>query len=587
MRNIKNIIKKHLLFEVEIPKNYEREFNNVYPTWLETYPNMQIDDAKEIYMVWRKCLNNGIITEKNEVTSQFLKKFDGQLNRKKIELRELQNINLIDIKHLLIYLSELQKYTKKIDTSDEDIAKKSQEKELELTKIFSKDGALTNDSKIETSKALWYDESTAKIVSGPLRVYEIMNQEDAIRFGYYYQYITTISATKNEQSGLYNIHDRKRMPGFRPWCITQRGQDVKMYRLDENGKKFGESIGTHYGNLYGTYRNENKYYGYTFYFIIDDSKPTDHRYHISSLGVKKDGEYRFTGQYNDGDVIADWNEIVSVYPLLSEFKDKISFRDYDTKDINKTVLDIVNEREGDENEFARQTREVQLQYVELGGYLTKPKSWVMAHPDVRRNYITSTQADSVEPRFKNMEFLQEVIKKDKNALNYRLTILGYEDGIKTLVEKYLFTKEGYVVARKNIVNDKICLIKIQKTKTYGLYDFDKLLFYIADNGTEYLNMKLLPKNEIRHSTAKKSYMINFYSKTNQIDDSCMIGMYHIEEMSNPNADAYFFTMKKWKELTDAGLLTVDPETKKKMINKPDIETDIDIKEITSKGRNRF
>jgi hypothetical protein len=69
-----------------------------------------------------------------------------------------------------------------------------------------------------------------------------------------------------------------------PWCVTMRGRNVYIRRVDENGNEYGDGVQNHMENMYSSYRSGQ---GWTFYFVIDDSKPETDKYHMASIAVSK------------------------------------------------------------------------------------------------------------------------------------------------------------------------------------------------------------------------------------------------------------------------------------------------------------
>ena len=126
---------------------------------------------------------------------------------------------------------------------------------------------------------------------------------------------------------------------------------------------------THGGNLYGSYRRE----GRTFYFVIDDNRPELDRYHFGAL-QKKRREWILTSAYNDGDKVVSWDHIVGVYPQLDGEIEKFVDKPLSEDELEKgNILNVVNERPGP-NEFARQSRQRQLQYLTLDRKSTRLNS---------------------------------------------------------------------------------------------------------------------------------------------------------------------------------------------------------------------
>lgn len=563
--NIEKKVRDLLLEALE--KKYQKQFNVVYSNWKQTYSEMDVNDAEEIYKTYRSVLPN--LNMNNEVVVQFLNKHTGKFGRRKLELSDVQNIERLTINELLQLLRELNKYNKKFDANKSDLEKEESEKqrEIELEKIFSQNDVISTPEKIAQSKSMWYDESRAKISEGSVRAYEIMNQEEAIRMGYYYQFIHAQNATAAEKNK--SAPDYKKFGQTSPWCTTWRGRKVEKRRIDADGNEFGPVVGNQMENMYSFYRGNGIS---TFYFIIDESKPIDDNHHFAALQVLVNGGLKLTGQFNNQDAQISWDDLFELYPELEDHKNKLTPRANDTKESKRSIVDIINEIEGDENEFSIQDVDTQLEFINAGGIIRKPKSWKGANKTVRDVYITTIIAGNINTKLSTIELIQEVIKTSKGLLNSRLKSIGYKEGIKSLIDYVL--KDDYLPVRKNILNDNIILYKRKSTNTYYLYDIANFKWYESD-GVVYANLSTTEKNvKLYKDNNRNMYYVRYFTKGGNVDKNTLYTLYLISQQNNPQAGGFYFTFNKWEELIKSGM--IKPEGSK--LDTPDIKQDADIKE---------
>lgn len=562
-----------ILLQEAIEKRYQKQFDNLYPSWKTEKPNLTLDDAEALYNVYRSVL--GSINMDVDAVKRFLYIHDGKTpNKRKLELKDLQNIESLKFVELLSFLKLWKKFDKDID-SDDSQAKKEEDlakRENELKAIFDADGVQTTKEKVEESKKMWFDTSTAKISEGSVRVYEIFNQTQAIRMGYYYQ---NVLARKNTlANGSFNF----------PWCVTMRGRSVYIRRVDENGDEYGGNILNHMENMYSSYRNNQ---GWTFYFVIDDSKGIDNKYHIASIAVSKNNLFFVTSMLNDGDRQMDWDDITTIFPELEEQEDKLVSRKEDTKELElKSIVDIINEIPGNQNEFARQDNQTQLDYIDAGGTLKEPNSWEMASKEVRAIYINTTVFANVNSKFSNLKFIQAVIKTSKNHLERKLIGLGIKDGVNYLIEYYLNRIYQTKVTSKTNKNHKLMINR--QSKNVGLFDFDKFT-WVTFNGVTFDDSYSLSggKGEFYMSNKNITYILEKYTKGGG-DATNLYLLYEFSGPSKSSTQAYFFTNTQWDKLLSDKKVT--PKSAKSPIAKFknfEPETDTDIKEYLTNEKGGY
>jgi len=564
--DIKYLTSKLLREAVE--KKYQKQFDSIYKSWKNEKPKLTLNDAEEIYNTYRRIL--GSINMDVDAVNRFLYIHDGKTaNKRKLELKDLQNIESLTFVELLSFLKIWNKFKKDIDSDDSDAKKQDdlQKRENEIKAIFDDNGAQQTEEKIEESKKMWYDTTSAKISEGSLRLYEIMNQTQAIRMGYYYQNL--LSRKNTIENSDFN----------HPWCVTMRGRDVYVRRVDENGNEYGDKIMNHMENMYSSYRNAQ---GWTFYFVIDDSKPISDKYHIASIGVTRNNIYKVTSMKNDGDNQMDWDDIASIYPELEDHEDVLVPREHDTKELEtKSIIDIINEIPGNINEFSRQDNQTQMDYIDAGGVLRTPLSWQMSSKEVRAKYINSTVNANVNSKFSNLQFIEAVLKTSRNHLEAKLINLGFKNGIIYLIDYYL--KSTYQTKIISINNNKHVLLENRNTKKIGLFDYTTFN-WVARNGVTYAdNYTLLGgRGEFFISNKNVNYILQKYT-TGAEDSKTLYALIEMGQAKKITADAYFFTNSQWNQLVkDKKIAPKKDITKISKIKNLEPEIDTDIKEYMFK-----
>lgn len=173
----------NLVYEMVIEESMKskEKFEEILKKWQVTYPNMTADDAVKI-LKRHDAIKNNITMDQPGVVS-FLARYDGiPQGTKKYELKDLRDIFKFEIKHLVEFLTEFGNFS--IDLGDVD---NEENPESRLKRIFKEKAEQKTDEKVEESKKMWTDENTATVNENGFRVYEIKNQDQAVRMGYYYQ----------------------------------------------------------------------------------------------------------------------------------------------------------------------------------------------------------------------------------------------------------------------------------------------------------------------------------------------------------------------------------------------------------------
>jgi hypothetical protein len=547
---------KNLIYDLvieSVTKN-EAKFTELLNKWKLVYPEMTAEDAVKIIKRHDNIKSNITMDQPGVVT--FLARYDGiPEGTKKYELKDLRDLYRFEVNHLVEFLTEFGNFSIDLGGSDD-----SENQEEKLKRIFAQKAEQKTEEKIEASKKMWFDESTATINENGFRVYTIKDQNDAIRMGYYYQELFLDNARRDFLENRIRHNP--------PWCVTGRGSKVAEYvEYEENGQPTRQLLHTQYSNQYINYRKNQRR---TFYFVIDENKPTSDRYYVSALQIDNYGQFILTSMMNDGDKSKSWDEIVSIYPTLKGKRDIISYREYDNSESGSnggevSILNIVNENEGNVNDFCRLTKERKSEYVNLGGTLSKPRSWSCMDIDIKRLYISTLDTANATTKFNNFDFLSFALKTPgiQNSLEKRLQDLGVRQGIMFIIN-HLFNYE-YKVARTSIDNEEIKAYVSNRTKKFGIFS-TKSLNWLEMNNIKY-NDEYTLKSKIPQPYMDKDmtiYLVETYVKNGVEDDS---SFYIVVPASSQNkmAKGHFISSQMWKKVLEelrpqeTGQLNLDKE----------------------------
>jgi hypothetical protein len=426
----------------------------------------------------------------------FLTHFDGQHGAGKFN-GDLKDITKYTIDQLRFLVGE---YT----TKGENQNNNAETREL-LTKTEY------NDETAEISKKLWYDESSALINLPGFRVYQPMNQSDAIKYGWY------------EEKLMNQIR-----PNHHAWCITWRRQS----------------------NRWGSYRSD----GGTFYFIIDESKlPSDDidvkKYYLCALQIvtrpNHPTGYEVTDIRNPGEISKTWSEIVGIYPQLSEFKDLIQPLPYSEEELEmKSVVGQMNEREGNQFEFSRMPRIYKKQYIDEGQKITKPRSWEHMDDKLRALYITTSPAGDFRNRFPNFELVRAVKKSGLGGLlNNEMIKKEKNEGIKSLSE-YLMKDLRVDEERIGLVNSNIILY-VTGYKRYGLWDNRSTDWLTKNNNTYEPSYVKFDEQVIENPKTKETFYVDKFGDSANANSDYFVAVTPLVDI-----DSYFLSKSAWESIKD-------------------------------------
>jgi hypothetical protein len=435
----------------------------------------------------------------------FLNRFDGNHGHDKFDVKDIQVIPKYTYEQILYLIDEL--YPSEGEIESEIFTPNNKNKEL----------------KIQKSKEEWYSEN-ATFTNGSLRMYYIPDQQSAIKYGYYLKFITTLNGDYYSQ-----------------WCVT----------LEDPSQ-----------NRWGTYRN-NK----TFYFVIDDSKPTHHLNHLTALQFNSTANpatpYHLTNMQNNGqDEIMGERQLLELFPLLQgglHLIKPVKYQPDDELMRNKDVVDRINERVGDQYEFRRMPRKYKAEYVRRGATIESPDSWDAMDDILRANYIGATVEADLFTRFNNYKFLTKVAEKnaDRKYLDKRCKMLGYADGILVLYKKVL--KDGFFVARTSIDNPKLVVYQDKVHNEYGIFNIETAEWHKHNGityGLSYVEVSDMVGAYIDENY--NAYAIEAYSIGGTLNDESFYVVIPANA-NNKRGEAHFISAAKWKALIGSGKLKPEDE----------------------------
>lgn len=369
----------------------------------------------------------------------------------------------------------------------------------------------------EISKKLWYNESTAIINEEGFRVYQPKNQADSIKFGWYEEKL-----------------QKEVRPGHYAWCITWRPGEGRT-------------------NRWGSYRSE----GGTFYFIIDESKfnSTDRdikKYYLCALQVISKKEqpnhptgYELTDITNPGEINKTWDEIVGIYPQLSEYKDVLVEVPYSKDELEvKSIVGEMSEREGSPYNFARMARKYKKQYIDEMQKITRPESWFSMDKELRNSYIVLTPKGDFRYRFPNFELVRAIRKTGEGKLlNDEMIRKDGNEGLKSLSE-YLMRDLRVQEERVGIVNPNIVLYKTQN-KRYGLWDTTTLDWVSRNDITYEPSFVLFDEQVIENPTTKEKFYVDMFGDSVGVNSEYFVAVTPFEDI-----DSYFLSKRAWDTIKD-------------------------------------
>ena len=573
--DIKKIIRQFLLEQEgeeiapqqpQLTKAQKDLYDRLSSKWKQDNPELTDDEAMKIFLEFRKALQL-IKDESQPEVKSFLFRGNG-----KYTINDLRTPNKVNVQDLLDFLLELTRFRIKVGGGDESVNLEKQR----VDNIFNEKvdrggvGSIT-PKKIEESKKMWEGQQNLVIDEGDFRVYEINTQQEAQRFGYYYQEKLRELLTYNVDNQVGSLTDMYRpegdygnMPRTRysatPWCVFSRGEDQKVsYK--------STLLVNPIGNMYTSYRSHS-----FFYVVIDESKDLFARggeYYISTIMATRDGGYKIASMYN-GEYNVSQQELLKIYPKLQGHFDVFNYKTFDRNaetdtNVPRNITDIINENEGSPNAFWMQTIDTKRAFIEAGGFLKNIKSWEAMNNDLRKEYIDSLTDHDARQKISTEEFMKTIFKSGaalKQRLDNKLKALGFS-GIGYLADDFMKVEYGPDFYGKK--NNLIRIYKNKRTKLYGIYNVNDGAWLNRD-GIEYeaeFTLRPLPKSEdIFDDESDKIYTVNEFVSPNA-------KFYTLTDMDDNDYKVYILSDRKYNELrekldNDGGQL--------------DFETDADIGE---------
>lgn len=437
--------------------------------------------------------------------------------------------------------------------------------------VFSGDN-YSNLDKIKASYELWKGDEHKIIDEGNLRVYFIPNEKVSKQFGYYMQAVTEWDGSYLQRTSpeIFTKENKKLIPHVgtlsgAQWCVTGRGTSDSR------------------GNLWGSYRDDR-----TFYFVIDESKAPSSdldasisRYFISALQVDtgiRQG-YRITSALNDGDNPKTWEEVIQIYPQLTEHKDKfvnVKFVRNNEMENANDVVGKINESLSNPYEFRRVNKKLKKAFLDRGGVLSKADSWRSMPDKLREYYILTTTARNVLDKYQSTEFMNEIKKKGSefNLLNKRLKVVGLE-GIGYIYDHLM--KNEFDIARNSLDNQNIRLYQSKKTGKYGLYNVINATWITSDGITYEPTYDQLEDTSLYQDNDGNLYLVEIFSESGEPTPTSLYCIYPVSD-ENVNVKGHFITSPKFESLKQK-IQPTDDDSDVVNISDFNPETDVDIKEM--------
>lgn len=564
--NIRDIVKKHLM-EAQMSRDTEAFLLN---KWKGASP----EAVKKIFD-WFESVKNSFPLEPDKVKGgllSFLGWFNGSSpSREKFDLKNVRDIRSYSLPQIKRLWSEFK--SEPLFTGEE-----GEGPNLSVDEVFYKnvdssapsstsiqnyfknpDSVSENDKNrlselFEKSKELWFGTRHLIFEDDGFRVYNVPDQATSIAFGWY----------------LYFMRYKYNYSGSN-WCTTTPSAN----------------------NFFQSKRGDR-----SFYFVIDESKfpqSEDNRnasssdgpnFYLSALQVMSPSSYdrsqfKVTGIHNPGEPSYDAQNLLRLYPKLAPLLDtdklqyvKWSQNDQIDKGRNVDPVSRINEREGDEYEFAVRPPNEKLEYINRqGAVLRKAKSWMSMNEAMKKQYSFATLTrDNMYDKFSNSELFKALSQAERKTLDNRINIVRPNEGGIKLIIKNIMQNDFYVDERLSLDKDYISLYKSRSSGKFGIYNlrednwvnFDGVMF-----DDEY---KQISEKPYKTKDGKRFFAI-IYSRTSTPDDT---SFYVLLPVTGNKIDGYFVSAKKWEELKVQLVGETNPE---KTNTEFDPETGNDIGEM--------
>ena len=564
--NIKEVVRKHLI-EAKMSRETEAFL-------LNKWNGMPLETVKKIFD-WFESVKSTFPLEPEKLRGgllSFLGWFNGSSpNREKFELKDIRDIRKYSLPQIKRLWSEFK--TEPLAFGDKEDAPVLSVDPIFYEKINNASPSLDsisnfcrnpnsvseNDQKtltelFEKSKELWFGTRHLLFENDGLRVYNVPDQATSVAFGWYLYYIRY----------TYNYSGSN-------WCTTTP---------DSN-------------NFFEGKRSDR-----TFYFVIDESKfpqTTENRnnpqsegpnFYLSALQVMRPSGYentkfRVTGIHNPGEPSFDEKNLIKLYPNIGPLleTDKLKYTVWSKSEQLGGVVDPIsriNEREGDEYEFAIRPPDQKLEYINrAGAVLRKARSWNSMTEAMKKQYSSGTLTlDNMYDKFSNSELFKAMSQGERRTLDFRISQLSNgQQGIGSII-KNIMQNDFYVDERISLDKDYLSLYRSRSSGKFGIYNLKENNWVNHDGITYDDEYNRINDGKPYKTTDGKRFFAIIYSRTSQPDNT---SFYFLLPAGSTNKfDGYFVSAKKWEELKVKLVGETDPE---KTNTDFDPETGNDIEEM--------
>ena len=564
--NIKDIVKKHLT-EAQMSRETEAFLLN---KWKGATP----EAVKKIFD-WFEGVKNSFPLEQDQVKGgllSFLGWFNGSSpNREKFDLKNVRDIRSYSLPQIKRLWSEFK--SEPLFTGEE-----GEGPSLSVDEIFYKNvdsAAPSSDSIVnyfkrpdslresdknkltelfEKSKELWFGTRHLIFEDDGFRVYNIPDQATSIAFGWYLYYIRY----------TYNYRGSN-------WCTTTPSSN----------------------NFFQSKRGDR-----SFYFVIDESKfpdTTDNQnqsttdgpfFYLSALQIMAPNnydraKYKVSGIHNPGEPTYDRENLLRLYPKLAPLldTDKLQYIPWNQDDQlgggrNIDPISRINEREGDEYEFAVRPPNEKLEFINRqGAVLRKAKSWRSMNEAMKKQYSFATLTrDNMYDKFSNSELFKALSQAERKTLDNRINIVRPNEGGIKLIIKNIMQNDFYVDERLSLDKDYLSLYKSRSSGKFGIYNLREDNWVNFDGITFDDEYNQISERPYKTNDGKRFFAI-IYSRSSTPDNT---SFYVLLPVSGNKIDGFFVSARKWEELKVQLVGETDPE---KTNTEFDPETGNDIEEM--------
>lgn len=492
---ITGIFKKILEEEVANKKL----FNFLLDKWREEKPDLTDAAAEGLYNRFQQIKGN--LNPNLPQVISFLYRFDGNFGYTAFNKD---------------YLKDISKYTyQQIKSLIDEYTPLDDLEEVEDKTVFNNKDTKPTPEKIQASKDLWFGDRYCILNLPGFRVYDIPDQSTSVKFGYYAETIL------------------KQLHGTFIWCVARR----KDHNLN---------------NLWSYYRSDEKR---SFYFVIDESRSPEvntnseeNKFYVSALQYDDSShyKYRITSVLNDGDVSYNWEQIVRKFPQLKDKKDLILNKPYSEKELEeKSIFNFISESPG-QYEFRRIGKGLKKLYINNGGIIRKPESWVSMDKELKSLYVNTIKEDNYTTKISTFSLLNEIKKigNDLSMLNNRLIAVGLK-GVAHIFE--YFYENNFYIGRISIENPNIKLYVSKTDGKFGLFD-TRNGDWVVKNGQSFEP----DFSKITETTIKDDkdvpYVVEIYSKTNVPNEHSFYALSPLGETTSTKS--YFLSASAYNKLSE-------------------------------------